>query len=74
MCASFLFFACFAMGQLQAQYGFDYLVIHLKENTVVMERVEQNILERVKQSSSTQAVTKSKSTDRSRHLATPIQI
>lgn len=63
ICALVLFFACFAMRQLQAQDGFDYLVIHLKEKTVVMERVEQNIVERVKQSSPTQTVTKSKSTD-----------
>jgi hypothetical protein len=51
------------VGQLQAQDGFDYLVIHLKENTVVMERVEQNIVERVKKDNVNSSLVKSKSAD-----------
>ena len=47
----------------QAQDGFDYLVIHLKENTVVMERVEQNIVERVKKDNLNSSLVKSKSAD-----------
>jgi hypothetical protein len=63
MCVLVFMFASFGVGQLQAQDGFDYLVIHLKENTVVMERVEQNIVERLKKDNVNSSLVKSKSAD-----------
>lgn len=63
ICVLVFMFACFGVGQLQAQDGFDYLVIHLKENTVLMERVEQNIVERLKKDNVNSSLVKSKSAD-----------